>query len=70
MAALLAPSLQGTVHLANLRMGLEEQGDFSGKLAADGQTLSLDVNSQSTKSSLQGHVALGLHGELSGSRAM
>ncbi len=59
----LAPSLQGTVHLANLRMGSEDQGDFSGKLTADGQTLSLDVNSQSTKSSLQGHLSLGLYGD-------
>jgi translocation and assembly module TamB len=61
--ALLAPSLQGTVRLVNLRMGLEVEGDFTGKLAADGQTLSLDVNSQSSKSSLQGHISLGLHGD-------
>jgi len=59
----LAPTMQGTVRVANLRMASEEEGDFTGKLASDGQTLSLDVNSQSTKSSLQGHVSLGLHGD-------
>jgi translocation and assembly module TamB len=61
--ALLAPSLQGTVHLAGLHMASEEEGDFTGKLVSDGQTLSLDVNSQSSKSSLQGHASLGLHGD-------
>ncbi len=56
---LLAPIAQGSLHVASLRLGTEEEGDFRGQVSSDGQTAKLSIESDSPQPALQGEVSLG-----------
>ncbi len=53
----------GSVHLANLRVGNEVLGSFTGQLAADGRRVHLDVNSTMNTGQARGQFDLTLGGE-------
>jgi len=55
---LLAPAGNGTFQLRNLKLGSEVQGDFAGKLTADGQWLTLGIQSQSNHGALAGDFGM------------
>ena len=61
--SLLAPTLQGTVRLVDLRMGSEVLGSFQGKLNSDGSRLTLEVESAMSTGALHGTIAVSLGGE-------
>ena len=58
---LTAPFAQGTLRLANLRIGSEQQGDFRADLTSDGHTANLAITSELTHGKLQGQLSIGLH---------
>jgi translocation and assembly module TamB len=66
---LLAPTAQGNLHLVNMRLGNENEGNFHAQLSSDGNTASLAINSEparaaeSAHSKLQGQLTLGLKGD-------
>lgn len=63
---LLAPVAQGDLHLAKVRLGAEDEGDFRAQLSSDGHTASLAINTESAQSpesvhaKLEGQLTLGL----------
>ena len=60
---LLAPQLNGTIHLAKLRIGEEIEGDLDGKLDSDGRRTRLQLTSKMANGNLQGQFELGLSGD-------
>ncbi|HTZ75698.1 MAG TPA: translocation/assembly module TamB domain-containing protein [Candidatus Aquilonibacter sp.] len=55
-----APSAEGDIQLANLRVGAETQGTFDGHLVSDGRTASVTLTSDLTRGKLQGEISAGL----------
>jgi len=60
---LLAPVGQGSVRIANLKMGAETEGDLAAQIQSDGQNLHLALASLTTAGKLEGQVTVGLSGE-------
>jgi translocation and assembly module TamB len=58
-----APLAQGDLHVTNLRLGAEAQGDFSGQLAADGKTARFTLASEPNHEKLAGQITVGLAGD-------
>jgi translocation and assembly module TamB len=59
---LLAPSAEGSFHLASLTLGTENEGDFAGQLTSDGHTAHLTLSSQPQRERLQGDLTVELGG--------
>ena len=59
----LAPSAQGELHVTNLKLGTETEGDFSGQLTSDGRAARLTLSSQPERDQLQGDLTLELGGD-------
>ena len=60
---LLAPQLNGTIHLAKLRIGEDVEGDLDGKLDSDGRRTRLQLTSKMANGNLHGQFELGLSGD-------
>jgi len=66
---LLAPIANGELHVRNLRVGTENQGDFVAQVSSDGRNASLVINSESApdlppaQAKLAGNLTLGLTGD-------
>jgi translocation and assembly module TamB len=61
--SVLAPSAEGSFHLANLVLGMESEGDFGGQLTSDGHTAHLTLSSEPQHEKLQGDLTIGLGGD-------
>lgn len=57
---LLAPTAQGDVRIANLNLGVEAEGNYSGHLDSDGRQALLTFASQPSPNRLQGQLTVGL----------
>lgn len=57
---LTAPSTKGSLRLANLRVGSEQEGDFEASLASDGRTANLQITSKLARGALEGQLSIGL----------
>jgi translocation and assembly module TamB len=57
---LLAPAAQGDLRIANLDLGVEAEGDYSGRLDSDGHKASLTFRSEPSPDRLQGELSVGL----------
>jgi translocation and assembly module TamB len=62
--SLLAPAIDGSIRLVDLRAGNEVLGSFEGKLNSNGQRVRLDISSALPADRLHGWVELGLSGNL------
>jgi translocation and assembly module TamB len=60
---LLAPIGRGNIHLKNLMVGTELQGDFNAELTSDGKNAQLTLASESSGSQLRGEASIGLSGD-------
>ncbi len=60
---LLSPAAQGDLHIANLKLGSEAEGDFRGKLDSDGKTAQISIASDPASEKLQGALTIGLTGD-------
>jgi translocation and assembly module TamB len=60
---LLAPKVDGSVRLVNLRLGSEIAGSFAGKLDSDGNRLTLQLDSAMTAGALHGQIEVALRGD-------
>jgi translocation and assembly module TamB len=60
---LLAPLAQGDLHVTNLTLGNEPEGDFTGHLESDGQNARLTVSSEPQHERLEGELTIGLGGD-------
>lgn len=58
-----APAAQGEIHVAGLRLGVEEEGDYSGRLDSDGRQARLTFTSVPASDRLQGELSVGLSGD-------
>ena len=58
-----APLGQGNVHVTNLKLGTEPEGDFNGQLASDGQNARVTLSSEPQHEKLQGELTIGLSGD-------
>jgi translocation and assembly module TamB len=58
-----APLAQGDVHVTNLKLGTEPEGDFSAQLASDGQNARVTLTSEPQHEKLQGELTVGLGGD-------
>lgn len=58
----LAPKLQGTLRLVNLRLGAEVVGSFNGNIDSDGSRLALQVDSAMSTGSLHANLGVELGG--------
>ncbi|MGD0957081.1 MAG: translocation/assembly module TamB domain-containing protein [Candidatus Acidiferrales bacterium] len=56
---------QGDVRLMKLRLGIGDEGDFSGQLTSDGRTARITLASEPEGDRLQGQVTIGLAGDQS-----
>jgi translocation and assembly module TamB len=59
---LLAPAADGSVRIVNLKLGGDPIGSFEGRLAGDGRTISLQVNSAMSTGHLDGNLEVALSG--------
>ncbi len=57
---LLAPMAQGEMRVSNLKLGVEAEGNYSGRLDSDGRVARLTVASEPSPDRLQGEVTVGL----------
>jgi translocation and assembly module TamB len=58
-----APIAQGDMHVVNLKMGTESEGDFRGHVASDGRSASVTLSSEPDRQKLQGQLTAGLTGD-------
>jgi len=58
-----APAAEGTLHLSHLQLGADAHGDFSGRLASDGRTARVTLQSESAQEKVEGEFAIELSGE-------
>jgi translocation and assembly module TamB len=58
-----APLAQGELRVTNLALGTVAEGDFNGRLTADGQNARLTLSSQPQHDKLQGELNIGLTGD-------
>lgn len=56
---LLAPVAQGEVHVVNLKLGVEPEGNYAGRLDSDGNRAQITLASEPTPDRLQGELAIG-----------
>jgi translocation and assembly module TamB len=61
--SLLAPKLQGSLRLVDLRLGSDTVGSFQGRVDSDGEKLNLMVDSAMSTGSLHGAIQLSLGGD-------
>jgi translocation and assembly module TamB len=54
-----APVAQGDVHVANLKFGVEAEGNYSGRLDADGRQARVTLASEPSPDRLQGELTVG-----------
>jgi translocation and assembly module TamB len=54
---------QGDLRVANLRLGTESEGDFTGQLTSDGSNARITVASEPVHEKLQGEINIGLTGD-------
>ena len=59
----LAPNAQGELHLTNLTLGNESEGDFTGQITSDGQNAHLTLGSEPQHEKLQGDLTVELGGD-------
>jgi translocation and assembly module TamB len=59
---LLAPVAQGEVHVADLKLGVEPEGSYSGRLESDGSHARITLASEPTPNRLQGELTVGFAG--------
>lgn len=60
---LLAPKLDSSLRLVDLRLGADTLGSFQGELKGDGANLALQVDSEISTGELHGHAEVALHGD-------
>ncbi len=60
---LMAPTGQGTVHVAGLKVGTENEGDFEGRVDSDGDTAHISLASEQPRGEFQGDLTVGLRGD-------
>jgi len=60
---MLAPHLQSSLRLVDLRLGADVLGSFQGQLDSDGSRLSLQVDSEISTGELHGHAEVSLGGD-------
>jgi len=58
-----APGAQGDFRLANLKLGAEVEGNFSGQVESDDQIARISLESALSIGKLRGQVLIGLHGD-------
>jgi translocation and assembly module TamB len=61
--SILAPKMQGSLRLVDLRLGAETIGSFQGRVDSDGEKLNLTVDSAMSTGSLHGSMQLALGGD-------
>jgi translocation and assembly module TamB len=54
-----APIAQGSLHVANLRLGTENEGNFRGELSSDGRRAMLSIDSDAPQPSVEGQLEVG-----------
>ena len=60
---LLAPHLDSSLRLVDLKLGADVLGSFQGELKGDGANLALQVDSEISTGELHGHAEVSLHGD-------
>ncbi len=58
-----APVAQGDVHVANLKLGVESEGNYSGRLDSDGTQAHVTLASEPSPDRLQGELTIGFGGD-------
>jgi translocation and assembly module TamB len=58
-----APVARGELRVANLKLGDEVEGDFTGQLASDGQSARVTLASEPAREKLQGELSIGFTGD-------
>jgi translocation and assembly module TamB len=56
---LLAPIAQGSLHVTDLRLGTENEGNFRGALSSDGHKAMLSIKSEASERSVEGWLEMG-----------
>ncbi|MGH9559879.1 MAG: translocation/assembly module TamB domain-containing protein, partial [Terracidiphilus sp.] len=56
---LLAPVAQGTIQVAGLKLGVEAEGDYSGRIESDGRQAHFTIAAQPSPDRLQGELSVG-----------
>jgi translocation and assembly module TamB len=59
-----APVAQGELHVARLKVGTEQEGDFSARLTSDGHMVHLTCSSEPTRERLYAEMEVALAGDL------
>ncbi len=60
---LLAPVAEGDIRVSNLTLGVETEGNYSGRLDSDGRLAHLTIASEPSSDRLQGELTVGLAGD-------
>jgi translocation and assembly module TamB len=60
--SILAPSGQGSLRIADMKLGTEAEGDLAAQVSSDGKSLNVGLASQMTTGKLEGQVNIGLAG--------